>query len=68
MATNPDVRWRQRVQNFDRAFILLREALERGPGGLTPLEKEGTVHRFEYYFELAWKTLNYLMESVTSRP
>jgi nucleotidyltransferase substrate binding protein (TIGR01987 family) len=64
MATNPDVRWRQRFQNFDRAFILLREALERGPGGLTSLEKEGTVHRFEYCFELAWKTLkDYLMES-----
>ena len=70
MATNPDVRWKQRFQNFDRAFILLREALERGPGGLSALEKEGTVHRFEYCFELAWKTLNdYLIESgVTISP
>jgi nucleotidyltransferase substrate binding protein (TIGR01987 family) len=64
MATDLDVRWRQRFQNFDRAFMLLREALQRGPGGLTALEKEGTVHRFEYCFELAWKTLNdYLAES-----
>jgi nucleotidyltransferase substrate binding protein (TIGR01987 family) len=70
MVTNPDVRWRQRFQNFDRAFVLLREALECGPNGLSPLEKEGTVHRFEYCFELAWKTLkDYLMESgVTISP
>jgi nucleotidyltransferase substrate binding protein (TIGR01987 family) len=64
MATNPDFRWKQRFQNFARAFVLLREALERGPGALSALEKEGTVQRFEYCFELAWKTLkDYLMES-----
>ena len=64
MATDPDVRWKQRYQNFDRALALLREALQRGPGALSALEKEGTVQRFEYCFELAWKTLkDYLMES-----
>jgi nucleotidyltransferase substrate binding protein (TIGR01987 family) len=64
MATNPDIRWKQRFQNFARAFVLRREALERGPGALSALEKEGTVQRFEYCFELAWKTLkDYLMES-----
>ncbi len=52
-----DVRWKQRFQNFDRAFVLLREALERGPAALSPLEKEGVIQRFEYSFELAWKTL-----------
>jgi nucleotidyltransferase substrate binding protein (TIGR01987 family) len=64
MATNPDIRWKQRFQNFDSALVLLREALERGPGALSALEKEGTVQRFEYCFDLAWKTLkDYLMES-----
>jgi nucleotidyltransferase substrate binding protein (TIGR01987 family) len=64
MASNPDVRWKQRYQNFDRAFALLREALQSGPGALSALEREGTVQRFEYCFELAWKTLNdYLTES-----
>jgi nucleotidyltransferase substrate binding protein (TIGR01987 family) len=44
--------------------MLLREALERGPGALSPLEKEGTVQRFEYCLELAWKTVkDYLAES-----
>jgi len=27
-----DIRWKQRFQNFDRGFVLLREALEHGPG------------------------------------
>ena len=64
MATSPDIRWRQRFQNFDCAFALLCEALEHGPGKLSTLEKEGTVQRFEYCFELACKTLkDYLMEN-----
>ena len=52
-----DVRWQQRFQNFDRAFVLLSEALVRKPEALSMLEKEGVVQRFEYTFELAWKTL-----------
>lgn len=61
---NPDIRWKQRFQNFDRAFLLLREALERKPEALSLLEKEGVIQRFEYTFELAWKTLkDYLEES-----
>jgi nucleotidyltransferase substrate binding protein (TIGR01987 family) len=60
---NPDIRWKQRFQNFDRAFVLLREALERTPGALSPLEKEGVIQRFEYTFELAWKTIKDFLES-----
>lgn len=59
-----DIRWKQSFQNFDRAYSLLREALENGPATLSPLEKEGVVQRFEYSFELAWKTLkDYLEEA-----
>ena len=57
-----DVRWKQRLQNFDRAYVLLRQALERGPDALNPLEKEGVIQRFEYTFELAWKTVKDYME------
>jgi nucleotidyltransferase substrate binding protein (TIGR01987 family) len=61
---NPDVRWKQRFQNFDGAYILLHDALKSGPDSLTQLEKEGVIQRFEYTFELAWKTLkDYLEES-----
>jgi nucleotidyltransferase substrate binding protein (TIGR01987 family) len=58
MNTAPDIRWKQRFQNFDRAFLLLRDAMENGPAALNALEREGVTHRFEYCFELAWKTLN----------
>ncbi len=43
----PDTRWKQRFRNFDRAYVLLRQAMERGPAALNPLEKEGVVQRFE---------------------
>ncbi len=57
-------RWVQRFENFDRAIVLLRQAIElideRGdklePELLTVM-KEGAIQRFEYTFELAWKTL-----------
>jgi nucleotidyltransferase substrate binding protein (TIGR01987 family) len=62
MSQNPDIRWKQRFQNFDRAFVLLRDALENGPDALNQLEKEGVIQRFEFSFELAWKTLKDYME------
>jgi nucleotidyltransferase substrate binding protein (TIGR01987 family) len=59
-----DVRWHQRFENFARALALLEDALQHGPARLNQLEKEGTVQRFEYTLELAWKTLkDYLEES-----
>ncbi len=59
---NQDIRWKQRFDNFDRAFVLLREAVERGPASLSMLEKEGVIQRFEYSFELAWKTVKDFLE------
>ena len=46
MNPNADIRWKQRFQNFDRAFVLLRDALENGPAALNQLEKEGVIQRF----------------------
>jgi len=44
--------------------LLLREALENGPGSLNKLEQEGVIQRFEYTFELAWKSMkDYLEEN-----
>ncbi len=62
---NPDTRWKQRFQNFDRAFVLLRSALEEKPlDQFSALEQEGIIQRFEYSYELAWKTIkDYLEES-----
>jgi len=58
-----DTRWKQRFDNFDRAYVLLRQALERGPAALSLLEKEGVIQRFEYSFELAWKTVKDYLEA-----
>ena len=63
MTADPDVRWKQRFRNFDRAFSLLREALEAGTSRLSLLEKEGVIQRFEYSFELAWKTVKDFLEA-----
>ncbi|MFO1531170.1 MAG: hypothetical protein U1F77_15900, partial [Kiritimatiellia bacterium] len=37
MTLKPDTRWKQRLENFDRAYALLREALDEGPGALNAL-------------------------------
>lgn len=59
-----DIRWNQRFDNYDRACILLREVVERGTANLSQLEKEGAIQRFEFAFELGWKTLkDYLEEN-----
>lgn len=57
-----DIRWRQRFENYSRAVVLLRSALEHGPDSLNDLEKEGAVQRFEYTVELAWKVLKDFLE------
>ena len=38
MNPNADIRWKQRFQNFERAFVLLRDALENGPAALKVLK------------------------------
>jgi len=58
------MRWKQRLENFERGMRLLKEAFDTHPDGLSDLEKEGVVQRFEYTFEPAWKTLkDYLVYS-----
>ena len=56
---NQDIRWLQRFNNFKRAFALLREVIESTDDicALEAIVKEGIIQRFEYTFELAWKTL-----------
>jgi len=56
-----DIRWKQRFENFSKAFQRLDEAAAMN--SLSQLEKEGMIQRFEYTFELAWKTLKDYLES-----
>ena len=54
-----DIRWKQRFNNFSKAFALLSEILDSTDDicSLEPIVQEGIIQRFEYTFELAWKTL-----------
>jgi nucleotidyltransferase substrate binding protein (TIGR01987 family) len=58
---NKDIRWKQRFNNFEKAFKQLSEAHER-LNQLDDLAKEGFIQRFEYTLELAWKTLKDYLE------
>jgi len=69
MSARPDIRWKQRFTYLVQAHRLLEEALNQGVANLNQLEKEGLTQRFEFTFELAWKTLkDYLDESGITLP
>ncbi len=57
-----EIRWRQRLSNLNKAFGYLQEVVLIFPN-LSMLEKEGMIQRFEYTFELSWKTLKDFLES-----
>ncbi|HYD21416.1 MAG TPA: nucleotidyltransferase substrate binding protein [Flavipsychrobacter sp.] len=58
-----DIRWEQRFSNFRKALAKLEVvAHDMEFEALSELEKEGLIQRFEYTFELAWKTLQDLLE------
>ncbi|HOY97130.1 MAG TPA: nucleotidyltransferase substrate binding protein [Catalimonadaceae bacterium] len=57
-----DIRWEQRFSNFRKALAKLEEVVNHKPiETLSDLEKEGLIQRFEYSYELAWKTLQDLL-------
>lgn len=60
--TNKEIRWKQRFVNFKKAFLQLKSAIDRFDE-LDDLAKEGMVQRFEYTYELAWKTQKDFIES-----
>ena len=53
-----DIRWKQRFNNYLRAFQTLTEAIELSQTrALTPLEQQGLIRGFEFTHELAWNVL-----------
>lgn len=53
-----DIRWKQRLTNYTRAFQSLTEAVELSQQrGLSALEQQGLIQSFEFTHELAWKEL-----------
>lgn len=64
-----DIRWKQRFQNFAKAFrdltaeVALRESRE-----LSRLEEKGLIQSFEMTHELAWNVLKDYLEAVAGTP
>ncbi len=60
---NPDVRWLQRFQNFERALLQFESAVELSrQRGLSELERQGLVQAFEFTHELAWNVMKDFLE------
>lgn len=54
---NPDLRWKQRFSNYQKAFDQLSEVAENSTlEQLSDLEKEWPIQRFEYTHKLALKS------------
>jgi len=64
MARDSDVRWRQRLQSFRRAFPQLTKAADLAQEReLSSLEQQGLIQAFEFTHELAWNTMKDFLES-----
>lgn len=57
-----DVRWKQRFQNFEKAFKLLKQTIDIDSP--SDAERAGLIQFFEITFELAWKLLKDYQEEV----
>jgi nucleotidyltransferase substrate binding protein (TIGR01987 family) len=55
---DPDIRWRQRFDNFQRALQVLERGVNLGQQRpLSELEQQGLIQAFEFTHELAWNLL-----------
>jgi len=54
----PDIRWKQRLENFERAMAQLLAATALSTTRpLSDLEKQGLIQAFEFSHELAWNLM-----------
>jgi nucleotidyltransferase substrate binding protein (TIGR01987 family) len=48
-----------KIDKFEQALITFKEALLKNP---SDLERDGAIQRFEYCFDLAWKSAKHYLE------
>ncbi len=61
--SNPDVRWRQRFQNYGQALARLTDAVKLSrERPLSELEQQGLIQAFEFTHELGWNVLKDYLE------
>jgi nucleotidyltransferase substrate binding protein (TIGR01987 family) len=59
----PDVRWRQRFQNYRQALSRLSDAVALSrQRPLSDLEQQGLIQAFEFTHELGWNVLKDYLE------
>jgi len=64
-----DIRWKQRFDNFAKAFRdLTAEVALRESRDLSRLEEKGLIQSFEMTHELAWNVLKDYLEEVAGTP
>ena len=64
MTEQKDIRWKQRFDNFEKAYLSLiesQEALESEPDN--DFIQDSLIQRYEYTLELAWKTMKDYLEN-----
>ena len=64
MMESKDIRWKQRFDNFEKAYLSLvknQEALESEPDN--DFIQDSLIQRYEYTLELAWKTMKDYLEN-----
>ena len=58
MSQASDIRWHQRLANYEKAFARLAAAVALArQRALSELEKQGLIQAFEFTHELAWKVM-----------
>mgnify|MGYP006292857371 CR=1 FL=1 len=61
MNSQKNIRWKQRFQNFEKAYTLLERTVQiQHPN---EVEKGGMIQFFEMAFELSWKMLKDYLEA-----
>ena len=54
----PDIRWQQRLSNYNKALLQLGDAVDLSQQrALSDLEKQGLIQAFEFTHELAWNVI-----------